>query len=201
MKMRFSLLALCLLAFAGQAEQTKVQMWMWKDANGVVHYSDVPGPGAVKVDVNVAATQPGAAPPSQPAGSPPAAGPAKQSNYKSLLIVQPANEASYFDANATVNVQIQPDPALMDGDSLYLYVDGKRVGNSGDALAYTLSSLERGTHTLVAVIFDGQAKEKIRSPAVTIYLKPNTIIAPGAVGPLVKPPPNPATGPRPTPHG
>lgn len=192
MKTRLPLLASCLLAFASQAQDSKVQMWMWKDANGVVHYSDVPGPGAVRVDINVSKGQPGAAPATPGAGaSSSPAPPAQAATYASLAIVQPANEASYFDADAVVDVQIAMDPALAQGDSLFLYLDGKRVGNSGDALGYSLPNVERGTHSLTAVIFDSQGNEKIRSKPVIFYMKQHANAAPAAVGPAVRPPPKP----------
>ena len=113
------LLALCLLAAAAQAQESKVRMWMWKDANGVVHYSDVPGPGAVPVDIAVPQGQPGAGatPPSSGPTSPPP--PLASTNYSTLQIVSPASESSYFDADSVVQVQIELDPSLMPGDRLF----------------------------------------------------------------------------------
>jgi hypothetical protein len=202
MNTRLPLLAACLLSFASQAQESKVQMWTWKDANGVVHYSDTPGPGAVKVDINVSPGQPGAAPSSgsrnqgegRGEGEPPRDA-AQAVTYSMLAITQPANETSYFDADAVVEVQINSEPSLADGDSLYLYVDGKRVGNSGDALSYSLSNVERGAHSINAVIFDAQGKEKIRSQPVVFYMKQTTINSPANTAPGVKP------RPKPTPHG
>jgi hypothetical protein len=196
MNTRLLLLAACLLAFVSQAQESKVQMWTWKDANGVVHYSDTPGPGAVKVDINVSPGQPAAAPPvpgTKPGSPAPPA--AEATVYTSLAIVQPANEASYFDADAVVDVQINSDPSLAEGDSLYLYLDGKRVGNSGDAQSYSLPNVERGAHSLNAVIFDAQGKEKIRSQPVVFFMKQHTIIPPAHPAPGVQP------RPKPTPHG
>ena len=200
MKTRFLLLASCLLAFASQAQESKVQMWMWKDANGVVHYSDVPGPGAVQVGINVSKGQPGAAPASSGSSEgqgegrregAPQQSDAQATTYSSLEITQPANGTSFFDADSVVDVQLASDPALAGGDSVYLYLDGQRVGNSGDARSYSLSNVERGTHSLTAVIFDAQGKERIRSQPVVFYVKQNTINTPAAVGPAVKPRPKP----------
>ena len=39
----------CLLALAVQAQETKRELWTWKDANGVTQYSDRPVPGACEV--------------------------------------------------------------------------------------------------------------------------------------------------------
>jgi hypothetical protein len=201
MKTRLPLLASCLLAFAVQAQESKVQMWMWKDANGVVHYSDVPGPGAVKMDVNISHGQPGSAPTSSSQGEGNGEGrgegapPVASTTYSSLEIVQPANGASFFDADSVVDVQISPSPGLAKTDSVYLFLDGKRVGNSGSALGYSMQNIERGEHTLTSVIVDEQGNEKIRSQPVVFYMKQNVIGTPAAVGPKLKPPP------KPTPRG
>jgi hypothetical protein len=200
MNIRFPLLACCLLAFAVHAQETKVKMWKWTDANGVVHFSDIPGPGAVEVGLSVTQPQPGAAPaaPSPSTRSSPA--PANQAvTYTSLTIMQPQNEASFFGADAVVDVQINPEPSLADGDSVYLYLDGKRIGNTGDSLSYSLPNLERGAHSLTAAIFDSQGNQKIRSQPVTFFMKQTTINSPAAVGPGVPPRPKPGV-PRPTPR-
>lgn len=207
MKIRFPLLACCLLAFAVQAQETKVTMWKWTDANGVVHYSDVPAPGAVQVGLTVSQGQPGSAPPvpntgygeseGGDGGTRGGASQASDQTYTSLEIVKPENGASYFEADSVVTVQISPNPALAAGDGVYLYLDGARVGDSDTALGYTLQNVVRGQHTLASAIYDGQGNEKIRSQPVTFYMKQATINSPAAVGPNVPPKPG---RPRPTPH-
>jgi|WetSurSiteA1Bulk_404760.scaffolds.fasta_scaffold58087_1 hypothetical protein len=202
MQTRLPLLALCLLAYASQAQESKVQMWMWKDANGVVHYSDLPGPGAVRVDINVSTGQPGPAPPTASQGQGEGRGEgaplAAATTYSSLEIVQPANETSFFEADSVVDVQIASDPTLGAGDSVYLYLDGERVGSSGDAMGYSLPNVPRGQHTLSATIVDSGGTEKIRSQPVVFYMKQQTIYdskgkvdTPDVVGPKLKPPPKP----------
>lgn len=204
MKTRILVLASCLLAFASQAQQTKKELWKWTDANGVVHFSDVPGPGAVKVNLTVSEAQP------RPAGSGPAASPASSTpddsspavtvNYTSLEILQPEDQASYFEADVTVSVRLRSEPALAGDDTLRLYLDGESVAGPPNSLEYTLSGLDRGTHTLTAQIVNASGKEQIRSRPVVFYIKQVTTIAPRAVGPNVKPPPS-ARPPRPTPTG
>ncbi len=208
MKIRFPLLACCLLAFAVQAQETKVQMWKWTDANGVVHYSDVPGPGAVQVGISVSQGQSGSAPPARSAGEGEGGSYSGEGNedtssasdqsYTSLQIVKPENGASFFAADSVVTVQINPSPALMPGDTVRLYLNGERVGDSNTALAYTLQNVVRGEHSLTSAIYDRQGNERIRSQPVTFYMKQPTINSPAAVGPNV--PPNPGR-PRPTPRG
>ncbi len=204
MKTRILVLASCLLAFASQAQQTKKELWKWTDANGVVHFSDVPGPGAVKVNLTVSEAQP------RPAGSGPAASPASSTpddnspavtvNYTSLEILQPEDQASYFEADATVSVRLRSEPALAGDDTLRLYLDGESVAGPPNSLEYTLSGLDRGTHTLTAQIVNANGKEQIRSRPVVFYIKQVTTIAPRATGPNVKPPTS-TRPPRPTPRG
>ncbi len=197
MKTRILVLASCLLAFASQAQETKKELWTWRDANGVVHFSDTPGPGAKRVDLVVTGPPSGGATAQPPASAAANASPsdAPSASYRLLEILQPENEASFFDSDSTVSVSVRSEPGVMEGDSLRLYLDGRPVEASGDSLNYTLTNLDRGTHSLTATIRDRNGNERIRSQPVVFYMKQNTIIAPGAVGPNLRPPP------RPTPRG
>jgi hypothetical protein len=197
MKTRILVLASCLLAFASQAQESKKELWTWRDANGVVHFSDTPGPGAKRVDLVVTGPPSGGATAQGPAtgtavAQPPAA---PVTTYNLLEIWQPENGASFFDADATVNVRIRAEPAVAEGDSLRLFLDGIRVEGADNSLEYTLENLDRGTHSITATIRDSKGVEKIRSQPVVFYMKQNTIIAPRAVGPNLRAPT------RPTPRG
>ena len=197
MKTRIVVLASCLLAFAAQAQEAKKELWMWKDANGVIHYSDVPGPGAKRVDLTVIEAQP--RPAATPAPRPTTASAAQTAAapvaYTSLEIWQPENGQSFFEADATVSVRIRSEPAVAPDDQLLLYLDGQRVEGPTNSLDYSLSNLERGAHSLTAQILDARGKEKIRSQPVVFHKKQVTTIPPRAVGPNLKAPP------RPTPRG
>jgi hypothetical protein len=197
MKTRILVLASCLLAFASQAQESKKELWTWRDANGVVHFSDTPGPGAKRVDLVVPGTPSGSATAQAPATASAVAQPpaAPGTAYNLLEIWQPENGASFFDADATVGVRIRSEPSVAQGDSLRLYLDGKLVEGADNSLDYTLRNLDRGAHSITATIRDARGNEKIRSEPVVFYMKQNTIIAPRAVGPNVRP------VPRPTPRG
>ena len=189
MKTRMLLLG-CLLAVAVQAQETRHELWTWKDANGVTQYSDRPVPGAKKVQLTT--TAPAEAPPVAPSTTPtpaakPAAAPAVQ--YQSLEIWQPENGESFFGADATVNVRLRSEPTVAAGDRLLLFLDGKLVEGGGAAYEYTLADLERGAHSITATILDDQGNEKIRSEPRVFHIKQPTVIAPKAVGPALKPKP------------
>jgi hypothetical protein len=188
-----------LLSTASQAQESRHELWMWKDANGVVHYSDVPGPGAKRVDISV--DEPPAAPAAAPAaptpGQTPAPAAAAAVTYDSLEIWQPESGESFFGADAVVNVRMRSEPELAPGDSLLLYLDGKLVDGDGRATEYSLANIDRGAHSITATIRDRRGQEKIRSAPVVFHIKQPTVIPPAAVGPNLKPAPPPAPSPRP----
>jgi len=183
----------CLLALSVQAQETKRELWKWKDANGVTQYSDRPVPGATKVEMYTSAPAPAATPAARPA-TPAAQGKAAAGvQYQSLEIWQPESGESYFGTDATVNVRMRSEPSLASGDRLLLYLDGKLVEGAANAYEHTLSNLERGVHSLAAVILDEKGNEKIRSEPRVFHIKLPTTIEPRAVGPALKPqaPPKP----------
>lgn len=187
----------CLLALSVQAQETKRELWKWKDANGVTQYSDRPVPGATKVEMYTSAPAPAAAPAPRPA-TPAAQGkPAAGVQYQSLEIWQPASGESYFGADATVNVRMRSEPSLASGDRLLLYLDGKLVEGAADSYEHTLANLERGVHSLAAVILDDKGNEKIRSEPRVFHIKLPTTVEPRAVGPALKPAPPPKPQPKP----
>ena len=92
----------CLLALTSQA-QTRREVYAWKDAQGVTHYSDYPQPGARKILLNGAPSTTKATPPATtPAGATPAAAkPAAKPGatevvYDRLEIWSPENGANFF---------------------------------------------------------------------------------------------------------
>jgi len=191
----------CLLALSAQAQDSKRDMWTWKDANGVTQFSDRPVPGARKITINSSSPAPVAG----PATSAPAAAPAARAapsgaaavSYQSLEIWTPESGESFFGADATVNVRMRSEPAVGTGDRLLLYLDGKLVEGSGNSYEYTLGDLERGAHSLSAVIIDAAGNEKIRSAPRVFHVKEPSTVPPRAVGPSLRPQPPPRPQPKP----
>ena len=190
----------CLLALSVQAQETKRELWTWKDANGVTQYSDRPVPGAKKVELtSVAPTPATAAPAPRPAAAAATSKPAAAAavRYQSLEIWEPENGESFFGADATVNVRLRSEPSLGSGDRLLLYLDGKLVEGAPNAYEHTLANLERGVHSMAAVIVDEKGNEKIRSEPRVFHIKPPSVNEARAVGPALRPQaPPPAPTPR-----
>lgn len=175
-----------LVALAAVAQESKRQVWVWTDADGVTQYSDRPMPGATPVELSTSTP----VTPPRPVAAPTAPAPkpvAQAVEYQSLEIWQPENGASFFGADAIVDVRMRTDPALADTDTLRLYLDGKLVEGAPDALEYSLANLERGAHSVTAVIADAQGKEKIRSEPRVFHIRQPSVNPPQAVGPNLKP--------------
>jgi hypothetical protein len=187
----------CLLAVSVQAQETKRELWTWKDANGVTQYSDRPVPGAKKVELTGVTATP--APAARPAaatatGKPDAAAGVR---YQRLEIWQPEQDESFFGADARVNVRLRSEPSLGVGDRLLLYLDGKLVQGAPNSYEYTMANLERGAYSMAAVIVDENGNEKIRSEPRVFHVKLPSVNEARAVGPALKPQ---APPPRPTPR-
>jgi hypothetical protein len=180
----------CLLAGAVAAEATKHEMWAWKDANGVTHYSDRPVPGARRIEIATMEPESVPTPPRPAAPGAPAAQAAPAYEYELLEIWVPENGESFFGADAEVTVRVRSEPELGPGHELRVYLDGKLVDKDPTTLDLTIGSIERGAHSLTALIVDDKGAELIRSePRVFHIRQPSVINNPANVGPALKPKP------------
>ena len=169
------LVAVSLLALGGIAMAAVTYRWV--DAQGVVHYSDQPHPGAEVIQLTGAQTYHGTAPDAAAAAAPPAPSPA--AGYQSCSISQPAAEASLY-APDSVDVLVQLSPALHAGDQISVTVDGAVLQPlSADGLNYQVSQPERGTHSLSAQVRTSDGTVVCSSPAVTFYVQRPSVNAPG----------------------
>ena len=123
-----------------------------------------------------------------PGATPVTSAKTSQAQYSSLEIWSPDNGASFFGADAPVNIRLRSEPDLAPGDRLLTYLDGKLIPNE-NAYEHTLSNLDRGVHSVTSVILDAKGNEKIRSQPVVFHIKqPSTVENVRNRGPAVRPP-------------
>lgn len=163
--------------------------WTWVDANGQVHYSDTPVPGAKRIELSSAQSF-GSTPQRQQttesraaAGEKPAA---TSQRYRTLNIVSPKQQETLWNVGGTVIISLEMDPALRPGDRIDLYVDGAARNLNTTSTDVGLDDMGRGVHTVQAVIFDASGGEVQRSPTTTFMIQQTSIQNPQR--------------PRPTPH-
>jgi hypothetical protein len=179
--------------------------WRWVDANGQVHYSDTPVPGAEQIELSGAQTF-GSSPrqPPSTAGNP-ASSPAAQKptgvaeRYRTFNIVSPTQQETLWNVGTVVNVQVELDPPLQPNHLLDLYVDGQRRNLNSTSTDLTLDDVYRGIHTIQAVIVDRSGAEVLRSLATTFMVQQSSIKNPTNDSPTRPQPPRPTPLPTPRP--
>jgi hypothetical protein len=173
-------LALFTLMSVVSAATLAATVYKWVDENGVTHYSDQPHENAEKVQV--AAPQTFRSAPAQArrtAGQSQSAAQERQANaYDSCAVVSPANDETLPNTySVTTSVSVSPSPH--DGDQLVVLFDGKRLpGFPQGGGSFTISDVDRGTHTLQAMVQDPSGKVLCQSSSVSF-----TVLQPSVLNP------------------
>lgn len=169
------LVALSLLALGGSG--LAATTYRWVDAQGVVHYSDTPHPGAQEIQLTGAQTYHGTPATAPPVAAPP---PAERANaYQSCAITQPAPETSLY-APDSVDVSVRVNPALRPGDQLGVLVDGVALQPVGDGATFQVLQPDRGTHTVSAEVRDAQGTVLCSAAAVTFSVQRPSVNTPAS---------------------
>jgi hypothetical protein len=171
--------ALCLLALSGWL--AAATLYKWVDADGVVHYSDTPHPGAEKLQVSGAQTYHNTPVPAT-AGAPNAATappPAAGSSY-ACAITDPANDAALY-APESVSVSVQASPALREGDSISATVDGQALTPvTADGQHFLVLTPERGSHTVSAQIRGADGSVLCNAAPITFSVQRPSVNSPAS---------------------
>jgi hypothetical protein len=154
-------------------------VYKWTDANGVVHYSDQPVPGAEKIVTSsnasngvVAGSGRGLSPPAQPQA------PAARIPYRDFLITAPAKEQVFF-GDEVVPVRLQLSPALLPRQHIVWKLNGSPVTDQQpDTLAFALTGLPRGTYSISATVSDSDTGDSKTTDPVTFYVREPSSLAP-----------------------
>lgn len=169
--MIFTLLSVaCTAAFAAT-------VYKWVDEDGVTHYSDQPHENAQKVTISAPQTYPAqrsyGASGSQQASDKPAA-----KTYTSCSVSQPTNDQT-FQNTTSVSVAAQANPVPNGGDQLVLLLDGAKVANfPASGGSYTIDPIDRGQHSLQAVVQDSSGKPICQSTPVSFTVLQASLLNP-----------------------
>jgi hypothetical protein len=166
----FGLAALFLTLGAGSA--LAAQLYRWVDAQGVVHYSDTPQPGAERIQVQSAQTF--KAPPVHATGS--QAGDNAQnrspSSHYECSIVSPTPEQEFYaPENIPVSVSVNPQPR--EGSQVEVTVDGNAVSGGQQ-----IDSPDRGVHTVTATVKTSDGTVICTTAPVTINVQRPSLLSP-----------------------
>ena len=118
---------LILLFALGVSSVQGAPAWTWVDANGQVHFSDTPVPGAKRVELASAQSfgraqaqpqaqqSPAANEPGEPAGL--------ANQYRTFNITSPTQQETLWNTGSVVNVQVALEPALRPNHRLDLFLE------------------------------------------------------------------------------
>ena len=151
-------------------------VYKWVDENGVTHYSDQPHENAQKVQL--AQPQTYSPVPLPAARTSQASGPKQAANTYTCQVVQPTNDQT-FQNTTSVTIAAQFSPLPHGGDQSSLLLDGARIPNypqGGGSI--TLDPIDRGQHSLQAVVQDSTGNVLCQSTSVSF-----TVLQPSVLNP------------------
>lgn len=176
---RFTLMSLaCALLLSAPLSATTVYKWV--DENGVVHYSDQPHTDAQKIRVQAAQTYKSSDSAAAPGGAPLAPAPANapQALYQGCAIAQPVDDQTLTNVDS-LTIIVRTDPSLRPGDQIFLLLDGLALNNgAATGTQFVLTPVDRGTHTLQAVVRDSGGGLMCQTPAVTFNVHQPSVLGP-----------------------
>jgi hypothetical protein len=156
-------------------------VYKWTDAQGVVHFSDQPVPGAERVVTTSAPGHAGIL--GQTASTSPAAPSSQPKTDKTLsaakiAIVSPAPEQT-FTGEQSVPVSLSLDPDLKPSWTVVWTLNGAQVpGQTSTTTQFTLTDLSRGIYTLEATVTDAVTGESKSADAVTFNIVRPSLLSP-----------------------
>jgi hypothetical protein len=170
-------LLLFTLMSVASAVALSATVYKWVDENGVTHYSDQPHENAEKVQIKQPQTySPGPLPAASRTSQ--ASPPQQPANAYTCQVVQPTNDQT-FQNTTSVTVAAQFSPLPRGGDQSSLLLDGTRITNfpqGGGSI--TLDPIDRGQHSLQAVVQDSTGKMLCQSTSVSF-----TVLQPSVLNP------------------
>jgi hypothetical protein len=150
--------------------------WTWTDANGTVHFSDRPMPGARQVDL-AGAQGFGLAGAGRAATRSTGADERATASYRAD-IVSPAEQETLWNIGGVLNVQARFQPDLQPGHRYDLVFDGQRRNVNTTSSRVALPDVFRGTHTLQIVVIDDAGAELMRSAPRTFFVQQTSVLNP-----------------------
>jgi hypothetical protein len=139
------------------------------DAEGNIIFSDVPSEEAEVIEIeevqilNIPVTEPFITTPSAEKEQ-------DTIQYTKLAILSPENDITIRSNEGVVSINVELEPTLFANDLLVLFMDGKEV-SSGMSLQFSLTKLDRGTHTVYVAVKNEEGKLLKRSAKIIFHLR------------------------------
>ncbi len=142
-------------------------IYMQKNADGSVTYSDVPLKDAEPVSLSSGNSVPStnmSKPPAKTAGAKPA-----EEYYKSFKIISP-KDGETIQNQPAINVKVATDPEFRAGDTIQVFLDGQPWSDPVAGTSLDMTNVDRGTHTLYVKLLGSNRQTLKQTETITIYV-------------------------------
>ncbi len=147
-----------------------VKVYKSVDGDGNVVFSDSPGNNAEEITLQPTQTyRVSEIPERAPVDDLPSEDNDRQA-YETITIVQPSPEETIWDNQGNLSVAVSVVPGLQSGDTLEIFIDDKKQGQSQEATMVQLTGILRGEHRVFAQIVDGSGNIIASSEPVIFFL-------------------------------
>ncbi len=145
--------------------------------DGSVEFTDQPVEGAEPVTLPEITTYSSTPSSGTPANGTEATTANQSEGYTLFTISSPEDQQTvWFDAKG-MNVSVQVEPELAEGDVVTIRIDGEVVA-TGNATTYLIQDVYRGTHTLSAVITSAQGAVIEEAGPVSFTMRQHSVLHP-----------------------
>ncbi len=98
--------------------------------------------------------------------------------YTEIAIIQPGDDETIHDNNGTLEVALTLSPALQDGHKIKLFLDGEARPGIRPSTHFSLTNIDRGTHSLQAAVIDRSGRTLIVSAPVAFHMWRASVLFP-----------------------
>ncbi|AXT32228.1 DUF4124 domain-containing protein [Pseudoalteromonas tunicata] len=165
---RFILLAVCLCLFSLSAVASQKKIYVWRDAKGVLVFSDTPQKNAEELNLNVSSIDMQAVDTSILYEETSTTTP--DTAKFEIEITEPQHQATIRENSGSVYVSGRVSPRFENGLKIQLFLDGIATKEPQSSSIFALRDVDRGEHTLQMRLIDKDGKEISKSKSIIIYL-------------------------------
>ena len=173
-------------------------VYKWVAPDGSVYYEDQPRNGAQRLELPM--WVPPTPPPASPLSSPPIAPIAPKLDYDEITVKRPRQGEFVREEGGGIAVFVAVRPSLRRdlGHVIRIVLDGVPQGSDSRDLTRRLVDVDRGEHTVAALVVDPKGRVLIESQPVSFFYQRTTVFPP-KFQPFQPFPRAPNVPPRPSP--
>jgi hypothetical protein len=163
---------LLLLIFFATPQLVLADIYMQKDQNNNVIYTDSPDKNAQKIQVTAPPLHDTPKPTTTPetTSAPTSTTVVVQKNpYKVFGITSPLDQGT-IQNDPNIMITFTVNPPLQTGDKIQVFLDDKAIGLPVASTQISIGRLDRGIHTVKGAIIDSNQKILKLSQTITIYV-------------------------------